>query len=362
MRNLILTTFAALSLLAPIAAEAQMRGTGRLQGNVFDKKTGKAVVGATVTVALPDGKTQPFVLKTDSRGHWAELGLTSGQWNIDITAPGYAAARGTANVSDLSQTPTLKTELEPEVQQAPAEAAVPASPAIPKEAVDAVKEGEQLLRVKAGDVVTSTQSTSAGASTAVSRTVTADEVKESAKRAVADFEKALPMIPDTTPELKNVRNQVMQVLAQAYYKTGDLKGAIATLEKLDVIDPAPTPSDAAHATREILLANLYLENGQLDQGRALLEKLAPTAITDPTAYINIGILFLNKKNPSDAATYFTKAIALDPKSAECYYYRALAELQMKKNKEAKADLEQVVALAPDSSEAHDAKQLLASLK
>ena len=46
-----------------------MRGTGRLQGNLFDKKTGKPVVGATVTVALPDGETQPFVLKTDSHGH-----------------------------------------------------------------------------------------------------------------------------------------------------------------------------------------------------------------------------------------------------------------------------------------------------
>ena len=115
-------------------------------------------------------------------------------------------------------------------------------------------------------------------------------------------------------------------------------------------------------TRDVLLANLYLENGQLEQGRALLEKLPPAAITDPTAYLNIGILFLNKKNTADAATYFTKAINMDPKRAESYYYRGLAEVQSKKFKEAKADFEQVLALAPDSSEAHDAKQLLASLK
>ena len=44
------------------------------------------------------------------------------------------------------------------------------------------------------------------------------------------------------------------------------------------------------------------------------------------------------------------------------YYRGLAEVQLKKNKEAKADFEQVLALAPDSSEAHDARQLLASIK
>src|SRR5581483_3478016 len=115
-------------------------------------------------------------------------------------------------------------------------------------------------------------------------------------------------------------------------------------------------------TREVLLANLLLENGQLDQGRALLDKLPPNAITDPTAYINIGILFLNKKNPADAAAYFTKAVELDAKRAESYYYRGLAEIQLKRNKEAKADFQQVLALAPDSSEGHDAKQLLAGLK
>ncbi len=350
----------AVSLFVAIAATAQMRGLGRLQGNVYDKSSGKPIAGATITMSLPSGNTQPITVKTDSRGHWAALGLTAGQWNIDIAATGYVTSRGTANVSEISATPTIKTELEPEAKQQPPAAVAP-TPSVSKEAVDAIKEGQELLRISAGDVVTSTQTTTAGASTAVSHKVTADEVKENAKRAVADFEKALPMIPEETPELRDVKKQVLQVLAQAYYKAGDLKNAIATLEKLDVTDPFTTP-DLAHTTREILLANLYLENGQLDQGRTLLDKLPPSAITDPTAYINIGILFLNKKNASDAATYFTKAIALDPKRAESYYYRGLAELHLKKNAQAKADFQQVLVLSPDSSEAHDAKQLLANLK
>jgi tetratricopeptide (TPR) repeat protein len=360
MRRRIAISSVVLSLVIAVAASAQMRGTGRLQGNVVDKNTGKPIAGATITIALPAGKTQPIVVKSDSRGHWAALGLTSGQWNIDIAANGYLTSRRSAPISEFEANPSLKTELEPEVKQEAVQQA-PVEPLLPNDAVDAIKEGEQLLRVKAGDIVTTAQSTSAGASTAVSHTVTAAEVKESAKRAVADFEKALPMIPEDKPELKDIKNQVYQVLAQAYYKAGDLKNAIATLEKLNVADPWTTP-DAAHTTREILLANLYLENGQVDQGKALLEKLPPAAITDPTAYINIGILFLNKKNPSDASVYFTKAITLDPKRGETYYYRGLAELQMKKNKEARADFEQVLALSPDSPEAHDAKQMLANLK
>jgi regulator of sirC expression with transglutaminase-like and TPR domain len=39
----------------------------------------------------------------------------------------------------------------------------------------------------------------------------------------------------------------------------------------------------------------------------------------------------------------------------------LAYAQLKKNAEARADFEQVLALAPDSSEAKDAKAMLAAL-
>ncbi len=362
MRRFAVVAFTLLSSLVAISAGAQIRGTGRLQGNVFDKNTGKPVAGATVSITTPESGTRPIVAKTDARGHWAALGMTSGQWNIDVSAPGYGTSRGTAMVSEVTTPPPIKIELDPEVKEAaPAEVA-PASPSVPKEAVDAIKEGQELLRVKAGDVVTNTQATSPGSTTAVSHTATADEVKDNAKRAVADLEKAFPMIPDTTPELRDVRNQVLAVLAQAYYKAGALEDAIATLEKLDALDPPTATPDAAHATRDVLLANLYLENAQLDEGKALLEKLPETAISDPTAYVNIGILFLNKKDPNTATKYFTKAIQMNGKQAESYYYRGLAEVQMNKYGAAKADFQQVLALSPDSSEARDAKQMLASLK
>jgi Flp pilus assembly protein TadD len=337
MRRLSIT---ALLLFVAISAFAQVRGVGRLQGNINDKNTGKPVAGATVSINMASGNTKPIVVKSDSRGHWAALGLTGGTWNIDISASGYETSRGSASVSEMQVAPPIKTELVPEVKQEAA-AVVPMGPSLPKEAVDAIKEGEELLKTQGA---------------------TAAETQENAKRAVADFEKALPLITGDAPELKDVRNQLMQVLAQAYYRAGDVNGAIATFEKLDAVDPSIGTADAAHTTRAVLLANLYLENGQLDKGKAILDKLPATAITDPTAFINIGILFLNKKNPGDAAAYFAKAVALDPKRADSYYYRGLAELQLRKNKEAKSDLETVVALAPDSPEAKDAKQLLANLK
>lgn len=363
MRRLTAITSAVMLLVFALAAQAQVRGLGRLQGNVTDKNSGKPIAGATITIALPNGKTAPISTKTDSRGHWSAIGMTSGQWNIDISAAGYVTSRGTASVSEAGgMTPAINTALEPQAAPQPAETQVQTAPSVPLEAVNLIKEGQQLLNAKAGDVITVAQTDTTGATTSVSHTVAESELKDNAKKAVADLQKALPQVPDTTPELKEVRNQIMQVMAQAYYRAGDTPNAIATLQQLDQTDPMGATPDQAHMTREVLLANLYLENGQLDQGRALLDKLPAGAISDPTAYINIGILFLNKKNPSDAAMYFTKAVSMDPKRADTYYYRGLAEVQMKKNKEAKADFEQVLALAPDSSEAKDAKQLLASLK
>ena len=362
MRKFIVATSLVLSLFVTIVATAQIRGTGRLQGNVIDKSTGKPIAGATVTIGTSSGNTRPIVVKADSRGHWAAIGMTSGQWNIDIASPGYVTSRGTASISEVTTAPPIRTELEEAKTEPAAAVAAPSSPLVPREAVAAIQEAQDLVRITAGDVVTTTQPSASGASTAASHTVTADEVKDNAKRAIADLQKALPMIPENTQDLKDVRNQVMQVLAQAYYKAGDVKSAISTFEKLNTMDPVTSTPDAAHITREVLLANLYLENNQLEQGKALLEKLPASAITDPTAYMNIGILFLNKNNAVDAATYFTRAIQLDSKRPETYYYRALAELQMKKNKEARADLEQVVALSPNSSEGKDAKQLLANLK
>lgn len=342
-----------LSLLVAFAAFGQIRGTERLQGVVTDKATGKPVAGATVTLGVPAGNTAPLITKTDAKGRWSALGLTSGQWNVDISAPGYETSKGSVAISAGQRVPPIATQLTPEEkQQAEAAAAVPTSPRVPKEAVDAITEAQNLLKINAGDVVPGNDG--------ASHQATADEVKANAARAAADLEKALPQIPGDSPDLQTVRLQVQQLQAQAYYRAGDMKKSIAILEGLNRTDPFSTP-DAGQLGRSLLLANLYLENGQLDEAKSLLDKLPAGAVSDPTVYVNLGILFLNKKNPTDAATYFSKAVDLDAKRAESYYYRGLAEVQLKKNAEARADFQQVLTLAPDSPEARDSKQMLDSL-
>jgi tetratricopeptide (TPR) repeat protein len=324
MRRLTFLVALILTVTAAATASAQVRGRGRLQGMVTDKATGKPVEGAVVTVGLPSGNTEPIVAKTDAHGHWSALGLINGQWNIDIVAPGFQTTRGSASVSEMQQQPMIRTQLAAEVKEEVTAAAVAPTPLVPKEAADAINEGQELM--------------------------TQNKYKE----AVADFEKAYALVPVDKPETKKVHDQLMQVMAQAYYRAGDLPKAIGMLETI-------TAADSTNTGAEVLLANLYLQNGQLDKGKALLEQLPAAAITDPNAYTNVGILFLNKNNPADAVTYFAKAIEMNPKAGDSYYYRGLAYAQLKKNAEARADFEQVLALAPDSSEAKDAKAMLAAL-
>lgn len=307
---LMLLTF----VLSATGAAAQVRGKGRLQGHVVEQGTGKPVDGATVTLAPANGSTAPIVAKTNAKGRWAALGLTSGQWNVDIEAPGFTTNRGSVNVSESQLIPPIKTELAPVVEEKSVEVEVSG---VPQEAVDAVNRGQDLV------------------------------AEGKFAEAIVELEKALTYLPDNV--------QLKQLLAQAYYKTGDLKKAIALLE-------AVRAADAANTGVALLLTNIYIENDQLDQARALIATVPESAVTEPTIYSNIGVLFMNKANAAEAITYFDKAIALDANRAESYHYRGLAYVQLQKYAEAKADLRKVIELAPESPEAAEAKQLLDGLK
>lgn len=317
MRRVTVPAIAFILLATAGVASAQVRGKARVQGIVTDAATAKPVEGATITLSPGDGGTKPIITKTNAKGRWSALGLTNGSWNIDIEAKGFATSRGKVGVSEYQIMPPITTSLQAE---APAQEEAPAAvetPGVPQEIVDAVNLGQELMKA------------------------------EKYPEAVVQFEKALPALPD--------HMGLKQVAAQAYYKTGELAKGIALLE-------AVTASPESNNGVVLLLTNLYLENNQLDEAKARLATLPAEAVTDPTVYLNIGILFLNKNNPSEALTYFSKAVDMDAARPEAYYYRGLAGIQLKKNKEAKADFERVLQLAPDSPEGKDAKQLIDSLK
>jgi Tfp pilus assembly protein PilF len=307
-----------------LSAAEDWRGNNRLSGSVVDAKSGAPVKGAKLSLRIQKGTRGGPDLTTDNNGRWAIPGLGAGPWNIDVQADGYALRQLSTAVQEGQRLPPMKIEIEP---AAPVAAAADAAPApeqiriggqpVTKEVADAVEAGNTFLGEK------------------------------KFKEAAAEYEKAVAAVPTAMP--------LQLALARSYYGAGDLKKAIAAMDIVHQADPT-------EVQKSLLYANMLLENGQLDAGKAIVEKLPAGALTDPTPIINIGIVMMNKKQPAAAGEYFTKALAIDPNSVDGYYYRGLASIQAGKAKQARPDLQKVIELAPTSDQAKDAKEYLKSIK
>ena len=320
-----ITIFAMTMLVAgALMASEDWRGNNRVSGYVVDKNTGKPVPNAKVMLRIQRGGKGGPDVTADANGKWAMLGLNSGMWNLDVEAPGYVVRQiGNVHVSEGQRVPPMKIEMEPAVVVA---AAAPEAPP-----VEEVKIGGQVVSKDIAEAVE-----------AGNAAVTAKNFKD----AVASYEKASAALPTFMP--------IRFALARAYYGAGDLKKAVATMGDVYAADPA-------NARNAMLYANMLLEDGQLEKGKAIVDKLPADAV-DATALTNIGIVLMNKKQPAAARDYFTKVIEANPKDADGYYYRGLATIQAGKAKEAKPDLQKVIELAPDSDQAKEAKEYLKSIK
>ncbi len=321
---------AAMLMLVAVAAVASedWRGDNRLAGTVVDKSTGKAVAGAKLMLRIQKGAQGGPDTTADKSGKWAVLGLAAGSWNIDVEAPGYVVRKiGPISFVQGQRLPPVKIEMEPQAVSAAAEPSSPAEAAheevkiggktVSKDIADAVEEGNALVAAK------------------------------SYKEAVAKYEIAVAALPDSL-DLK-------KALARAYYGAGDVKKAVAAMEPV-------YKADSSNPQLALLYANMLLEDGQLAEGKKVVESLPAGTLTDPTALVNIGILMMNKKQPAAAVEYFSKAIAIAPSATDGYYYRALANMQQSKMKDAKPDLQKVVELSPDSEQGKEAKEYLKSIK
>lgn len=317
---------AVLFVAAALCAAEDWRGQNRLSGTVVDKKTSAPVKGAKLALRIGKGSKGGPDLTTDDNGRWAILGLSAGLWNIDVSAAGYETRQISMPLAEGQRVPPMKIELDPVAAQQPAAAAPGEAPAqeevkiggtaVTKEIADAVEAGNKFLG------------------------------EQKYKEAVEQYEKAYPTLSS------NIGLKL--ALARAYYGSDQIKKAIVLLDEVYKADPAVTQN-------AVLLANMLLEDGQLDRGKQIIDTL-PAGALDLNSLLNTGIALMNKKQPGPASEYFTRAIALSADSHLGYYYRGLAAIQMNKAKQAKPDLEKVIELAPNSDEAKEAREYLKSIK
>ncbi len=289
------------------------RGKARIDGKVISAK-GEPIPKAKVELRRSPSNAGPTV-EADFKGRFAYLGLAGGDWDMDVSAPGYQSFKTSVRLSEVNRLPLMEIRLEP-VPAAPPEPPIAPKSTAP-DVIPMLERGNALLEQK------------------------------DFPGALAEYEKALAFVPDNPA--------ILRAIARAYYGEKKLEESIATLKR--AVEKDPSDSETL-----LLLANLQLEKGNLEEGKATLEKLPPDAIKDPAVYVNLGVVLLNKKKPSEAWEQFDKAVRMKPDDAESYFYRGLAAYQMKKKSEAKTDFQKYLELAPNGSQAADARDLLKSIR
>jgi len=308
-----------LAVLAASSLSAQdWTGRGRLEGSVKDPD-GKPIADATIALRWTDGKGPD--VKTNEKGHWARMGLNGGAWNVDISAPGFQTRKTTYNVSQAGRNEPINVTLEKAVQQeAPHEELSVGGKKISKETADAIEKANAAWSAKNW----------------------AD--------ARANYEKVLVDLPD---------NQgILEHLELACYNAKQYDDALNYAKKVVAVAPDDPNS-------WLIIAEIELQKGNLDEGKAAMEKVPDDKITEPGPYLNMGINYYNKNRSAEAEQWFTKAIAKAPESADnadAYYYRGLARYSEKHSDDAKADFEKYLQIAPTGANADTVKELLNAMK
>ena len=319
------TAIASAVILASLSSRAASGqdwrgGKARLDGIVKNAK-GEPVEGCKVSLRWGRSTHGGPDLTTDKKGRWAIFGLVGGPWDIDFEAPGYAPKKISVELQESGRNPTVEMQLDP--RQAAAGAAGPAETQIlvggkkiSKETAEAIEAGNQAMAA------------------------------QNWTAARESYIKALGELPDNAPLLQRV--------AAAYLGEGNSDEALRYARQV-------TEKDPQEYTAWRMIAEIELQRGNLEAGSAALDKVPPEKITDAQPYLNIGILYINKKKPAEAEPAFDKAIAIEPTLTEAYYYRGLARMQQKKNAEAKADFRKALELAPEGPDAKDIRDLLKSM-
>lgn len=309
-----------LTITAAAAFGQQWRqGKGRVEGTVKDKD-GNPIADATISMRYKETGQGPDI-KTSKKGYWAIFGLNGGMWDLDVVAAGYQTKKTSVLVTEFQRVPPMDLVLDPEVkQEQPHEEISVGGKKVSKETAEAIENANTAMNAK--DYAT----------------------------ARANYEKALVELPDNLSLLTN--------LEFATYLAKDYDAALKYAQRVSEQKPDDTNT-------WMMIAEIQLQKGNFDAGKAALAKVPEDAIKDPGPYLNMGILYYNKGKPSEADVWFTKAIAKKPEDveiADAYYYRGLARFQEKHAADAKADLKKYLAMVPTGENADTAKELLRSMK
>jgi tetratricopeptide (TPR) repeat protein len=302
--------FVLLALLLSVAASSSAqdwKGYGRVEGRVLDAE-GKPVGQVKVRLNLPERRAGGPIATTDAKGRWAVAGIAAGKWEVDYEASGFATFKG------RFQLPSESTRLLP-------------------------------LEVRL------TKGSGEGVPSEIAATLASAEAAEKAGRldeARAGYEKLITLRPE-------VAAIAQQRIGATYIQQKQFGLALDHFQKALDADPG-------NATVPLIMAQAAFEGGLVERGAALVATIDPGTIKDPDVAYNLGVQLLNAGKPAEAARFFSQSITLDPRYVDGYFRRGLAEINLGRVAEAKADLAKVLELSPSGPQADLARKAVEQLK
>jgi tetratricopeptide (TPR) repeat protein len=291
------------AIAPPAHAQDWRAGTGRLEGKVMDAED-RPLAGATVRLEL--GGRGGTTLTTDAKGRWAILGLTGGEWAVELSAEGYVSRRFTLEVDEHRRRPVLEVRLE---------RAAPKGP--PPDVVAALEQAEAAY--KEGHFA----------------------------EARREYEKLLALRPD-------LAGRILQQIGFCYVQEKEYSKALESLLRALAAEPD-------NVAARVAAVQAAFEAEEPEEGKKLLATVDPSRIHDPDVFFNFGIDLVNAGATREAIVYFSRAIDLDPDYADGYYRRGLAHLELGETAQCRADLQKVVALTPRTPQGEMARKALETL-
>jgi tetratricopeptide (TPR) repeat protein len=293
------------------AAAAQ---TGRVGGTVKDD-AGQPIKGATITAENPNASPSSFTATTDDKGRFSIIGLKTGRWSFTAQAPSFAPESSGMNVQTIgAPNPPLMFSLK--------KGGAPA----PMGALGGIAAKDLQADLAAADQLYNAQQWDG---------------------AIAAYKG----IMTKAPSLSVINLQI----AAAYRNKKEYDNAIAAYSDLLKVDP-----NNDKAIVGIGMTNL--EKGDLKAAEETLTKAAEGPKPTREVFYNLGEVKFAKGSTEEAATWYQKAVALDPSWGKPVFKLALVALNKGDKEGTIKMMEKVIVADPTSPEATQAKAVIEQLK
>jgi len=299
--------FSALPPLVDDANAQVSRGVGRVRGKVLDPD-GTPLEGVRVVLTHVD-TGDSFEVATDENGNWAKGNLGSGTWNIDFYAEGFPPQGVATQVTQAGRPPVIETRMEAGVAEADAGAAeTPFGKAL--------REGNELYQA-------------------------------------SEFEAALAVFEQAAVDFAATENVHFAQISAGHAALQLERYDLARKHFNDALATSMMNVDAL-----LGIAESYLLQRRIDEAMESLNLIDPATIEDPIVFYNVAVLLYDKGQPAESIKYFDLALERDPEFIDAHMQLSMAMLRTGNNEGARAHLEKVIELDPDSEKAAEAQSFL----